>query len=301
MNNTGKTVWIVVIVLVIIGVIAAVVHSNRAVAPATDTSTMTSTVSYSCDAGKTIAAVYTTNAASLTLSDGRTLSLTQAVSGSGVRYTDAADTIEFRNEGSNAFLTENGATTFDNCVAGTNTASTTTAGMTTFTDQGNTFSFMYPAGITVAGGGIGYTTDWLTNNQDQTSGLILAKATIPQSTQPKTNFGDATFTVGTSSDPKAVKDCVAVAGSTNPNNPQVSNVTINGVTYQKVISGDAGAGNLYNTTSYSTVRNSQCYVIEYTIHSVQLGNFDPSQGVTAFDPSKITGPFEQMVQSFKFL
>ena len=299
MNNTGKTVWIVVIVLVIIGVIAAVVHSNRAAAPVTNTSTMTSSVSYSCDANKTIAAVYTTGMANLTLSDGRTLSLAQAVSGSGVRYTDAADTIEFRNEGSNAFLTENGATTYDNCVAGTTTPPTTASnGMTTFTDQGNTFSFMYPAGITVAGGGVGYTTDWLVNNQDQTTGLILAKATIAGSTQPKTNFGDATFIVGTSSDPKAVTDCTATPVG---NNPQVSSVTINGVTYQKVIDSDAGAGTLYNTTSYSTVRNNQCYVIEYTIHSSELGNYDPSQGVTAFDPSKITVPFEQMVQSFKFL
>ena len=298
MNNTGKTVWAVVIVLVVIGVVAAVIHSNRAVAPApsTNTSTMTSTVSYSCDAGKTITAVYGNASAALTLSDGRVLTLAQAVSGSGVRYTDAADTIEFRNEGSNAFLTESGTTTYNKCVAGTNAPVTTSAGLTAFTDAGNTFTFMYPAGVTVAGGGVGYTTDWLTNNIDQTSGMILAKATIDRSTQPKTNFSGATLTIATSSDPKAVTDCLVSQNGEGP----VTTVTINGVQYAKTVGSDAGAGNLYDTTSYRTVRNSQCYAMEYTIHSTQLGNYDPSQGVTAFDVSKVTAPLEQMVQSFKF-
>jgi hypothetical protein len=78
-------------------------------------------------------------------------------------------------------------------------------------------------------------------------------------------------------------------------------VTINGVTYERVVTSDAGAGNLYLTTSYRTVRNNQCYAIEYTIHSSQLGNYPPSMGITAFDQNKVTAVFEGMVQSFKFI
>ena len=169
--------------------------------------------------------------------------------------------------------------------------------MTTFTDQGNTFSFAYPAGVTVAGGGVGYSTDWIVNNQDQTNGLVLAKATLPRTTQPKTNFSEATLVVGTSSDPKAITDCLVPQAGADKN---TTNVTINGVTYTVSHMGDAGAGNLYDTTTYSTLRNSQCYSIEYTIHSTQLGNYDPSQGVSAFDQAKVKAVMEGMVQSFKF-
>ena len=303
-NNTGKTIWIVVIVLVLIGIIAAVVHSNRYATPvavsttstSTDTGATPTTVSYSCDSGKTITAVYGDTTANLTLSDGRSLALTQGMSGSGVSYVDATGAINFRTEGSNGFLQENGTTTYNNCVSGTTAVSTN--GMTTFTDQGNTFSFMYPAGVTVAGGGVGYTTDWLTNNVDQTSGMILAKASIDQSTQPKTNFAGATLTVSTSSDPKAVTDCLKAQ---NGDTLAAASVTINGVTYAKLTGSDAGAGNLYDTTSYRTVRNSQCYAVEYTIHSTPLGTYDPSQGVTAFDAASVKSTLEGMVQSLKFL
>ncbi len=254
-------------------------------------------VVYSCDAGKTIMSKVGTDSTTITLSDDRTYTLAQAVSASGVRYTNTDATVEFWVKGDNAFLSENGTTTYANCVAGSSTPTSGSAAVT-FMDQGHTFSFQHAKDIAVSGGGIGYTTEWTHDNAGNTNGLILAQATVDRGTQPGTNFSDAKFTVGTSSEQAAVKNCLI---SSNGNNPQKSTLTINGVTYAKIIDGDAAAGNFYETTSYRTVRNNQCYSIEYVIHSTNIGNYDPNQGITEFNKEAVTAPLEQMVRSFKFL
>jgi hypothetical protein len=112
-------------------------------------------------ASTTPAPAFTDSQATLVLSDGRMLVLPQVVSGSGTRYEKGA--IAFVGKGSNAFLTENGATTYENCIAGATSGGMTGdtgAGTKTFTDSSKTFSFAYPSMFSVTGGGVGYSTDW---------------------------------------------------------------------------------------------------------------------------------------------
>ena len=52
----------------------------------------------------------------LVLSDGRVLRLPQALSASGARYANAAESIVFWNKGNTAFIEEKGKTTYDGCV-----------------------------------------------------------------------------------------------------------------------------------------------------------------------------------------
>lgn len=167
---------------------------------------------------------------------------------------------------------------------------------TTYTDPSHMFSFAYPAMFTLSGGEAGYTTDW--SVESTSTGLALVKVVIPQSFEPKTNFGDAKFTVGTSADPDAVKNCLVASASGSP--VQESKVTINGVEYTKIASSGVGAGNLYETTSYRTVHKGQCYAIEYTIHSSNIGNYPTDSGITAFDKTKVQSVLEGIVQSFAF-
>lgn len=254
-------------------------------------------VQYSCSQG-TIAAVFSDNQVVLTLSDGRKLTLPQAPSGSGIRYEK--DTIAFIGKGDDAFLTENGFTTYGECVAAaSNTggmSGDTDAGMKTFTDMGKTFHFSYPSMFSVTSGEIGYTNAW--SNGSAQTGLVLAQVVIPRTFQPKTNFSEARFTVGTSADPTAVKNCLV---SPPGNNISKAEVTISGQKYQKFVYADAGAGNFYETTSYRTLRNDQCYAVEYTIHSTNIGNYSPDQGITEFDKAKVQGLLDAMAQSFAFL
>jgi membrane-bound inhibitor of C-type lysozyme len=254
---------------------------------------VTSTVNYSCDTGSTINAAFTASSVTVKLSDGRSFDLPQGVSADGAQYKN--DTTVFVTKGDQAFLQENTTTTYNNCIA--DTSGDAVNGTKTFTDQGKTFSFSYPQDFMLAGGGIGYTKTWKTN-QDGTLGLILATLEAPANFQPSTNFGDAKFTVGTSADPKAVKGCLA---DTSGQGVTKSVVTINGVPFTKFVSVDAGAGNRYETNSFRTIENQQCYTIEYTIHYAVLENFDPNSGIKAYNVKTVHDTLDGIVNSFTFL
>jgi membrane-bound inhibitor of C-type lysozyme len=296
---TFKRLIFYIVIVALIGIIGySFIHSGPKLnaplpTPPAVIPVVTSTENYSCDGGTTIVAAYSSQAVQLTLSDGRTLNLPQTTSADGARYEQG--NIAFVTSGDQAYLQENNATTYNNCIV--NNGNTVSNGMKSFTDQGKTFTFEYPAAFMVSGGGIGYTESWKTDS-DSTLGLILATINVPQGYEPNTNFGDATFTVGTSSDPAAVKSCLA---DTTGDNPTSTTATINGVNYTKITTEDAGAGQRYLTTSYRTVQNNQCYAIEYTIHYADLENYGPGSGVTAFDQQKITSALDSIVQSFKFL
>jgi membrane-bound inhibitor of C-type lysozyme len=76
------------------------------------------TVKYVCAGGKTIDATYYEEKVDVTLSDGRSLSLPQAMSGSGTRYANADESFVFWSKGNDAFVTEGDPDkpTFADCV-----------------------------------------------------------------------------------------------------------------------------------------------------------------------------------------
>ncbi len=158
---------------------------------------------------------------------------------------------------------------------------------------GTTFSFEPASGYPVT------TTDentlWRTNTQ--TAGQLLAKVHIPREFQPQTNFSEATFTIGMSTDYDAVRECIV------PSNGERAkgSVEINGTTFYIITLSDAGMSNYYDTTSYRTLHNDSCYAVEYTIHSTSFAAYDPSLGIKEFDTPAVVKVLEDMVQSFKFI
>ena len=73
---------------------------------------------FSCAGGKTIDAAFFNAAPShveLVLSDGRRLTLPQAMSGSGARYASADERVVFWNKGDTAFIDEQGRQTYADC------------------------------------------------------------------------------------------------------------------------------------------------------------------------------------------
>lgn len=166
----------------------------------------------------------------------------------------------------------------------------------TYTDTGKTFSFSYLNQFTLSGGDVGYSQDWAFGSEDL--GLLLAKVSVPKLFLPNTNFGEARFTIGTSADPDALNSCLTYnyggVGTT-------SEVTINGRKFTKMMFTDVGAGQYYDTVSYRTIYNNQCYAVEYTIHSGNIDNYSPDQGIKEFDRAKITSVLEGIAQSFKFI
>ena len=131
------------------------------------------------------------------------------------------------------------------------------------------------------------------------TGIVFFTLTVPKAFEPQTNFADATLTVGNSKDPTAVAQCVADdqnGGQTVP----TSTIAINGTAFTVFQSASAGAGNLYQTTSYRALHNGQCYAIEYTIHSSQIANYPASYNLQPFDQATIDSLMQTIIGTFKF-
>ena len=80
------------------------------------TSSVVGSAGFFCDGGKSVRAVFMTEGAEVTLSDGRTMNLSHAVSADGGRYTNGDESFVFWTKGNGAFVTENGTTTYANCI-----------------------------------------------------------------------------------------------------------------------------------------------------------------------------------------
>lgn len=142
-------------------------------------------------------------------------------------------------------------------------------------------------------------TDWRMNANGIPGNKDLT-ITIPSAFEPQTNFADATLTVGRSANATAVANCLAPDASGGPA-MATSTSMINGVAFTVFHSSDAGAGNLYDTTSYRTVHAGKCYAVEYNIHSTQIANYPASYNLKPFDKAQVTGLLDRIVGTFKFL
>lgn len=308
----NKKVWtsVIVVIIAIIVLCVVLIKSPKNSKPMAVSDT---TTHYFCEEG-TIDATFSKDKVDLVLSDGRSVTLPQTVSGSGIRYEK--DSIVFIGKGDDAFLTENDKTTFTNCVAatvtdgkdtiatstkGTTTATggsvSTAAGISTFVSNSGNFMFTYPKGFIVSSGGVGYNTNWRVNTTD--SGKLLVKLTSPKNyaLTTKTNLSNLTFTVGASSDKNVVANCLSIANGET----RGGIITLGGVDFTKILLTDAGAGNLYTTTSYRAVKDAMCYAIETTIHSTNLGNYSPDQGIKQYDTDEVSNALNKIVYSFRFL
>ncbi|MEI8337571.1 MAG: hypothetical protein WCF92_00295 [bacterium] len=173
-----------------------------------------------------------------------------------------------------------------------NTIATTTI----YQDQLNGFSFDYPKEFSLADKETLSTQSW--NFNSTSTGNLLVRVLIPRTIQPKTNFGEAVFDVGIGSDKLSVKDCLVAPEG---NFVGVSSSTVNGVDYLVFHYNDAGAGNFYDVTSYHTIKNGKCFVLDSMIHSSNIGNYSPDQGINEFNKTLVHNILKNITDSFRFL
>ncbi|HVX38696.1 MAG TPA: MliC family protein [Gemmatimonadaceae bacterium] len=247
-------------------------------------------ITYQC-AGGSATAVFVGDSVRLSLPGGRTATLPRAVSGSGIRYESPSGGLRLIGKGDYATIEENGRTLLDRCVAGAVTHDSAAA-TNTFVDQSRTFRFTFPDAFDVTGGELGYTQAWRANST--APGLQLAVVDVPRSLQPGTNFQGARFTIGVSTDSTAVAQCTRATNGEEA----AGQVTIGGASYAMFTLADAAAGNLYRTTSARRLAGDRCVAVEYTIHSTNIGNYDPSQHVRAFDIAAVRRVLDGMLRSF---
>ena len=143
------------------------------------------------------------------------------------------------------------------------------------------------------------TTDWRTNSPN-VPGLKVLTITIPSAFEPQTNFVDANLTIGYSANNIALEQCLNQDQS-GGGVMATSTAVINGIHFEVFHSSDAGAGNIYETTSYRTLHAGACYAVEYTIHSSQIANYPAQYGLKPFDEAQLTDVLDRMVGTFTFL
>jgi hypothetical protein len=169
------------------------------------------------------------------------------------------------------------------------------------TDQNNNgWSIAYPIDFDATDHYLPAPTDNWRQGNPGGPGLQPFTLAIPRTFEPQTNFAEATLTVGVSSDTSAVAQCLAIEPTGPPSQLPTSTETFNGTVFTVLHLSDAGAGNLYDTTSYRTLHAGQCWAVEYTIHSSEIGNYPPEYGLQPFDAAKLHDVLDRIVGTFKF-
>lgn len=167
-----------------------------------------------------------------------------------------------------------------------------------FTDYNETFTFDYNPLWKVIEGDKIPTLDWSLNTKQK--GILLAQVTVPKEYMAGTNFSEAKLTIGMSPDLIAIKSCLTPVVE-NEVQKSDGDAVISGYPFKKSTSREGAAGSFYETTSYKGIIDGDCYAIEYTIHSTNIGNYSPDQGIKEFNKSSIQNELESVVKSFKSL
>jgi heat shock protein HslJ len=76
-------------------------------------------------------------------------------------------------------------------------------------------------------------------------------------------------------------------------------VTIGGLDWTKVSGSDAGAGNYYDFTAYTTTQGDTCVSLSFVLHSTAAQNYTPP--LPEFNRDAETAIFEQIVGTFQWL
>ncbi len=161
------------------------------------------------------------------------------------------------------------------------------------TFKNDSFSFTYPKDMIAKD--YNETSPWRTNTE--TLGVFEVGILIPNTVEPSTNFRSALLTVGSSTDKKAIAECLIPTNGERAKGTE----TINNTIFTRITLTDAGAGNYYDTTSYRAIHDGVCYAVEYTIHTTNINNYSPEQGIKEFNTARIKDTLEGIVHSFTFL
>lgn len=236
-----------------------------------------------------------TGSVDITLSDGRSLHLTQTISASGVRYANKDESFIFWTKGTDAIVQENGkASEYVDCEVNTPHQSSATTTKKYLYDNIR-FSIILPR-FTIAPELS--RTDSYAVDETYTYGLIPGeniqgvKFTIPAQFSEKTNLSKDSYLSVEYID--NVNKCTAdiFLEGTHP----FSSFTEKGTAFTAASSTDAGAGNRYEETVYATRSKNTCFAVRYYIHYSVFENY-PAGTVTQFNHQALIEEFDKIRKS----
>ncbi len=123
---------------------------------------------------------------------------------------------------------------------------------------------------------------------------VLLELDLPKSFDPGTNFSEAKLYIKQFTDSAHINNCAAATNGEQV----VGQASIGGQLFTKLAMSDAGAGNRYDTTSYRSLYDGDCYVLEYVIHSTNIGNYPAESGIKEFDRARVEAILEEVIKSF---
>jgi len=295
MNKNTRTGIVVLIAAVIFIILLVVLFAQGTAAPAVPVSPQKpiNTVSYACDAGKTIVAAYyegTSTPAvsagqppvpggsvSLALSDGRKMILPQTISADGTRYASADNSIVFWSKGNGLTFTENSQQTFSGCIS----VASDTGGLTQAFESGSQgFSLRYPAGFTPVST---YSYQALGPGKN----IAGVKFTIDPALATGTNLSNDSYL-----SVEQIPQSQACSASSFLQQGVASQTVTDGSTdYSVASSTDAAVGNRYFETVYALPGTNPCVAVRYFIHYGVIENY-PAGTVKSFDQAALVGLFD---------
>lgn len=156
----------------------------------------------------------------------------------------------------------------------------------TYTNSKYNFSFSYPNSFTQ-----------VTPTYGNLSNQII-QVQLGNTDYPKTNFGDADFNISQEAAANLVA-CLKFQYPAAPSSATPAQKEINGINYYVLTGDDAGAGNFYSSTIYRTFINGNCFELNETIHTTNIGNYTPGT-VTQIDTAPIQTMLDGVLNSFNF-
>jgi hypothetical protein len=151
------------------------------------------------------------------------------------------------------------------------------AGWSSYHDDLGRFSLLYPS-------------DWM--RWDTAGYPVIFSVQVP----PGTTLGEKQMRINVT---QGVSDC------SNPNAggpaaiaPPEEVTAASGITFLKETGADAGAGNVYRLTSYSTLHGATCVSITFVLHSSNPQMYDTPP--PDYDPVAESEVFEKILNTFQF-
>lgn len=220
----------------------------------------------------------------LSLSDGRSVTLAQVSADSGLKYTDANESIIFWNRGAWVIFTENGEETYRGCLEVAKDSGNLPQA---FGNKEIGMTIRYPALYTVK-------EDYTYQVFGPGKNISGVKFTIPSSMATGTNLSTDSYI----SVEHATSSTACTAGIFLDPTYKGGSVTIveNGVTMSFASTTGAAAGNRYEESVYAFPGSSPCLAIRYFIHSGTIGNY-PKE-VKEFDKAALLKEFDAIRKTF---
>ena len=303
--RTKTIVFAVIVVLVLLLVV--IYYSQSPKQPVVQSEV--TTAQYVCAGPHTITAAYypgtpapapqpgqppiPTGSVTLTLDDGRALTLQRTLSADGARYANADESIVFWNKGNGITITEGSQQMYLGCMQ----VASDPGGLPGVYENGTEgFSLRYPTGYTVDAN---YKYQALGPGKD----IAGIKFTIPSTLVTGTNLGSDSYLsveqiplIQTQS--QAQNSCDAAKFLDQ--GTVAKTVDENGTTYSVASTTGAGAGNRYEETVYALPGTNPCVAVRYFVHYGILENY-PAGTVKAFDQATLLSQFDAIRKTLTIL